>query len=82
MPECGVFSLPIVVRFDVFKDAGLGLAPGNVPFSVNELDFRGVKEWRFPTRFQRAKRIRGGAVAVKCEMEDSGGATAVPEKLR
>ena len=77
-----MFSLPIVVRFDVFKNAGLGLEPSSVSFSVNELDFRGVKEWRFPTRFQRAKRIRGGAVAMKGEMEASRGATAVPERVR
>ena len=77
-----MLALSIVVRFDVFKDAGLGLAPSNVSFPVNELNFQGVKEWRFPTRFQRMKRIRGGAVAVKCEMEASGGATAVPERVR
>ena len=44
MPDSGVFSLPIVIRFDVFKDAGFGHAPSNVSFSVNELDFQCVKE--------------------------------------
>ena len=44
MPDSGVFSLPIVIRFNVFKDAGSGHAPSNVSFSVNEFDFQCVKE--------------------------------------
>ncbi len=44
MPDSGVFSLPIVIRFDVFKDTGLSHAPSNVSFSVNEFDFQCVKE--------------------------------------
>ncbi len=44
MPDSGVFSLPIVIRFDVFKYAGFGHAPSNVSFSVNELDFQGMKK--------------------------------------
>ncbi len=44
MPDGGVFSLPIVIRFDVFKDTGFCHAPSNVSFSVNELDFQSVKE--------------------------------------
>ena len=44
MPDSGMFSLPIVVRLDVFKDTGLGHAPSNVSFSVNEFDFQCVKE--------------------------------------
>ena len=44
MPDSGVFSLPIAIRFNVFKDAGSGHAPSNVSFSVNEFDFQCVKE--------------------------------------
>ena len=44
MPYSRVFSLPIIIRFDVFKDTGLSHAPSQVPFSVNEFDFQGVKE--------------------------------------
>ncbi len=44
MPDSGVLSLSIVIRFDVFKDAGFGHAPSKVSFSVNKLDFQCVKE--------------------------------------
>ena len=44
MPDSGVFSLPIVIRFNVFKDVRFGHAPSNVSFSVNELHFQSVKE--------------------------------------
>jgi hypothetical protein len=39
-----VFSLPIVIRFDVLKDTGLGPAPSPVPFSIDKFDFERVKE--------------------------------------
>lgn len=44
MPYRRVPSLPIIIRFDVFKDTGLGPAPSHVPFSVNEFNFQGMKE--------------------------------------
>ncbi len=44
MSDSRMFSLPIVIRFDVFKDAGFGHAPSNVSFSVNKFDFQCVKE--------------------------------------
>ena len=37
-------SLPIVIRFDVLKDTGLGHAPSPVPFSINKFDFERVEE--------------------------------------
>lgn len=37
-------SLPIVICFDVLKDTGLGLAPSDIPFAVDEFDFQCVKE--------------------------------------
>ena len=39
-----MFSLSIVIRFDVFKDSGFGHAPSKVSFSVNELDFQSMKK--------------------------------------
>ena len=39
-----VFSLPIIIHFDVFKDTGLGQTTGHVPFSVNKFDFQSMKE--------------------------------------
>ena len=39
-----VLSLPIVIRFDVLKDRGLGHAPSPVPFSMDEFHFERVKE--------------------------------------
>ncbi len=44
MSDSRVFSLPIVVRFDVFKDSGFGHTPSRVSFSMNELDFQGMKK--------------------------------------
>ncbi len=44
MSDSKVFSLPIVVRFDVFKDSGIGHIPSRVSFSMNELDFQGMKK--------------------------------------
>ena len=39
-----VFSLPIVIRFDVLKNSGLSPAPCHVPFSVNEFNLQGMEE--------------------------------------
>lgn len=39
-----VFSLPIIIRFNVFKDTGFGHAPRHVPLPVNQFDFQGMKE--------------------------------------
>ncbi len=39
-----VFSLPIIIRFNVFKDADFGLASRHVPLPVNQFDFQGMKE--------------------------------------
>ena len=44
MSNCRVFSLPIVIRFDVLKNTGLRPAPSPVPFSMNQFDFQGMKE--------------------------------------
>ena len=44
MPDSRMFSLPIVIRFDVLKDSGFGRSPGSVSFSVNEFDFQRVEK--------------------------------------
>ena len=44
MSDGRVFSLPIVIRFDVLKDTGSGSAPSRVPFPVNEFDFQRVEK--------------------------------------
>ncbi len=44
MSYCRMPSLPIVICFDVLNDTGLGLAPSDIPFAVNEFDFQCVKE--------------------------------------
>ena len=44
MADGRVFSLPIVIRFDVLKDTGSSTAPSRVPFPVNEFDFQGMKK--------------------------------------
>ena len=44
MSDSRVFSLPIVVRFNVFKYPGFCHAPSGVPFTVNEFDFQRVKK--------------------------------------
>ena len=44
MSDSRVFSLPIVIRFDVLKDTGLGHVPPGVSFSVNEFNFQGMEK--------------------------------------
>ncbi len=44
MPDSRMFSLPIVIRFDVLKDSVFGNASGRVTFTVNEFDFQRVEE--------------------------------------
>ena len=44
MSDSRVFSLPIVIRLDVFKYAGIRPAPSAVPFAVNQFDFQRVKK--------------------------------------
>ena len=44
MPYSRAFSLPIIIRFDIFKDTGLCPAPIHVTFSANKFDFQGVQE--------------------------------------
>ena len=44
MADSRVFSLPIVIRFDVLKNTGCGPAPRPVPFAVNEFDFQRMKK--------------------------------------
>ena len=44
MSDSRMFSLPIVIRFDVLKDSMYGDASSRVSFPVNELDFQGVKK--------------------------------------
>ena len=44
MSDGGVFSLPVVIRFDVLKDSGFSFAPSSVPFSMNEFDFQCVEK--------------------------------------
>lgn len=44
MPYRRMFSLPIIIRFNLFKNTGFGSAPCHVPCSVNEFDFQGVQE--------------------------------------
>ena len=39
-----MFSLSIVIRFDVFENSGCCHASSGVPFAVNELDFQRVKK--------------------------------------
>ena len=39
-----VFSLPVIIHFDVFKDTGFCQAPIHIPFLVNQFDFQGRKE--------------------------------------
>lgn len=44
MSDSRVFSLPIIIRFDIFKESGFCHAPSHVSFSVNEFDFQRVKK--------------------------------------
>jgi len=44
MSDSRMLSLPIVIRFDVFKDTGLSHAASLVSFSVNEFNFQRVKK--------------------------------------
>ena len=44
MSDSRVFSLPIVIRFNVLKDSAFSDASSDVPFPVNELDFQRVKK--------------------------------------
>ncbi len=44
MPDSRMFSLPIVIRFDVLKDFMFDDASSRVSFPVNEFDFQRVKE--------------------------------------
>ena len=44
MPDSRMFSLPIVVHFDVLKDSGCCHAPSCVTFPVNELNFQRMEE--------------------------------------
>ncbi len=39
-----MFSLPIVIRFDVLKDSMFGDASSHVSFPVNEFDFQRVEK--------------------------------------
>ena len=39
-----MFSLPIVIRFNVFEDSGYCHSSSSVPFTVNELDFQCVEK--------------------------------------
>ncbi len=44
MPDSGVFSLPIVIRFDVLKNSVFRHASNQVSFSMNEFDFQRMKK--------------------------------------
>ena len=44
MPDSRMFSLPIVIRFDVLKDSMFGDASSYVSFSMNEFDLQRVKK--------------------------------------
>ena len=44
MSDSRMFSLPIVIRFDVLKDSMFGDASSQVSFSVNQFDFQRVKK--------------------------------------
>ena len=44
MSDSRVFSLPIVIRFDVLKYSMFGNASSRVSFAVNEFDFQRVKK--------------------------------------
>ena len=44
MSDSRVFSLPIVIRFDVLEDTGLRHAPSQVSFAMNQFDFQRVKK--------------------------------------
>ncbi len=44
MPDSRMFSLPIVIRFNVLKDSAFSDASGDVRFPMNELDFQRVKK--------------------------------------
>ena len=44
MSESRVFSLPIIIRFNVFKDTGPSHAPHHVPLSVHKFHFQSIKE--------------------------------------
>ena len=44
MVDSRMFSLPIVIRFDVLKYSMFGNAPSCVSFTVNEFDFQCVKK--------------------------------------
>ena len=44
MPDGRVFSLPIVIRFDVLKESVFRHASSQVSFSMNEFDFQRMKK--------------------------------------
>jgi hypothetical protein len=44
MSDSRVFSLPIVIRFNVFEYSGFCHAPSGVPFTMNKFDIQGVKK--------------------------------------
>ncbi len=44
MPDSRMFSLPIVIRFNVLKDSVFRNASSRVSFAVNELDFQCMKK--------------------------------------
>jgi hypothetical protein len=44
MSDSRVFSLPNVIRFNVFEYSGFCHAPSDVPFTVNEFDFQRVQK--------------------------------------
>ena len=44
MSDSRMFSLPIVIRFDVLKDSGFCHLPSRVTFSVNEFDFQRMEK--------------------------------------
>ncbi len=44
MPDSRMFSLPIVIRFDVLKDSVFRHASSQVSFSMNEFDFQRMKK--------------------------------------
>ncbi len=44
MSDSRVFSLPIVIRFNVLEDSAFSDASSHVSFAVNELDFQRVKK--------------------------------------
>lgn len=44
MSNSRMFSLPIVIRFNVFKYSGFCHAPSAVPLAVNQFNFQCVKK--------------------------------------